>query len=188
MQEAGRGTDQRICCIVVVIQTGCNPVHAYTQSLALKLLLGGDVAACKVPATQGVCTAGSVCCVRAQGAICDYRPRLSAECGDLTLALEAGDGDRVSQGSGASGAAPGVSAALRVWRLEAVEHLPVGASEAAASEAALEQVPIPPILPQQDVSVCICLTREAAPPRRQRQGLRLTWMLCQSTGSFLVQL
>ncbi|KAK9836947.1 hypothetical protein WJX81_001853 [Elliptochloris bilobata] len=29
-----------------------------------------------------------------QGAICDYRPRLSTECGDLTLALEAGVDDR----------------------------------------------------------------------------------------------
>lgn len=80
--------------------------------------------------------------MRAQGPISDYLPRLSAECGDLTLALETGGGDGSSQGSESSSAAPGVSAALHVWRLEAVEHLPVGATEAAASEAALDQVPI----------------------------------------------
>ena len=87
-------------------------------------------------------------CVLAQGAICDYRSRLSAECGELNLALEAGGGDAVTQGSGSSSAAPGVSATLRVWRLEAVEHLPVGAAEAAASEAALEQVLILHVPPQ----------------------------------------
>ncbi len=42
-------------------------------------------------------------------------------------------------GSGASGAGAGVAAALQVWRLEAVEHLPAGTAEAAASEAALDQ-------------------------------------------------
>ena len=78
--------------------------------------------------------------MHAQGAICDYRPRLSAECGDLTLALEGAARDGVSQESGSCGSEPGISAALRIWRLEAVEHLPASASEAAASEAALDQV------------------------------------------------
>lgn len=88
-----------------------------------------------IHATPKPNTAGLRPRVRAQGAICDYRPRLSAECGDLALALEGGAGDGVPQGSGSGGAA------LRVWRLEAVEHLPVSATEAAAPEAALDQVP-----------------------------------------------
>lgn len=69
--------------------------------------------------------------------MCDYRPRLSAECGDLTLAVEASAA--AGAGGGGSDAAPALAAALRVWRLEAVEHLPVGPAEAAASEAALDQ-------------------------------------------------
>ena len=74
----------------------------------------------------------------AQGAACDYRPRLSAECGDLRLKLGGGRGPPA--GAGTDGGGAEVAVTLQAWRLEAVEHLPVGPAEAAASELALDQV------------------------------------------------
>ena len=76
----------------------------------------------------------------AQGAACDYRPRLSAECGDLRLTLGGGGGAPPGAGRGGDGAGAGVAVALQAWQLEAVEHLPVGPAETAASELALDQV------------------------------------------------
>ncbi len=63
----------------------------------------------------------------ALGAACDYRARLSMECCNLDLSVSAGPkGD--------------VEGTLRLWRLEAVEHIPAAAGAAAASATALEEV------------------------------------------------
>jgi hypothetical protein len=63
----------------------------------------------------------------ALGAGCDYRARFSLECGDLALDLAGGPGG-------------GLAAALKLWRLEAVEHIPASPAELAASSACLEEV------------------------------------------------
>ncbi len=61
------------------------------------------------------------------GAACDYRARFSMECCDLDLTLAVGPG----------GALEGT---LRLWRLEAVEHLPAAPGFAAAFACALDEV------------------------------------------------
>ena len=63
----------------------------------------------------------------ALGAACDYRARFSLECGELRLGL----------GGGREGACLGT---LRLWRLEAVEHIPASPAELASSSARLEEV------------------------------------------------
>ncbi|BDA50280.1 probable autophagy-related protein 2 at C-terminar half [Coccomyxa sp. Obi] len=69
------------------------------------------------------------------GAACDYRARFSMECCDLDLTLAAGP----------VGALEGT---LRMWRLEAVEHIPAAPGFAAASVSALEEViRVPEVLP-----------------------------------------
>lgn len=66
----------------------------------------------------------------ALGASCDYRARFSMECCDLDLSLAAGPDGRVD-------------GKLRLWRLEAVEHIPAAAGTAAAMVTALEEVLAP---------------------------------------------
>ena len=61
------------------------------------------------------------------GASCDYRARCSLECGDLRLRL-AGGGPRED-----------LEASLKLWRLEAVEHIPASPAELASSSARLEE-------------------------------------------------
>ena len=63
----------------------------------------------------------------ALGAACDYRARFSMECCDLDL----------SMGAGPKGEVEGT---LRLWRLEAVEHIPAAPGAVAASATTLEEV------------------------------------------------
>ena len=63
----------------------------------------------------------------ALGAACDYRARFSMEVCDLDLSV----------GAGPKGEVEGT---LKLWRLEAVEHIPAAAGAAAASFTTLEEV------------------------------------------------
>lgn len=63
----------------------------------------------------------------ALAASCTYRARFSMECGSLALDVRAGE-----LGS--------LEASLKLWRLEAVEHIPAAAGDLAVSAATLQEV------------------------------------------------
>ena len=84
---------------------------------------------------------------------CNYKSHLLAECGDISAEI-------IASTAGI------VSGSVRLWRLEAVEHLPSAASDTATSAARLREVC--PCFPGYGQHVRLCLGNKCAPVLQYR--------------------